>query len=482
MLYHNVRIMGYYLRSIDAAAIGATSAGAWWLGALLGAWPWHASWGAMVLYSATIVLAFLLLAGRMHAYHARRTEHLVQEFGTLCELSVYAAGLACIATEILTPGLPGLAYVAMLASGLAVLLGLRLVMRVVIRRLRRKGNDYRVWLIIGHNARAARLAEMVLSSPHFGIRIDEIVDLNGKPDSKASNRRQLLSGGLLGSVPSRVIDSAEEIREIVAGRVIDEVVVTLPLRSHYDEVRQILDICFDAGISVKLPPEGFYPSGYRTEVSQVGNIPIMTHYNGPASQTHLVVKRVIDVVGSAVGLTLLSPLFFLIMLAIKLTSRGSVFFVQTRVGLHGRHFRIIKFRSMTQDAAERREGLAVFNEMDGPAFKIKDDPRITPVGRFLRRFHLDELPQLLNVLIGDMSLVGPRPLPPKEAHGNEWWQRRRLSMPPGLTCFWQVRGDPRLPHREWMQLDLAYIDRWSLWLDLRLIASTVSTVIQGKGW
>ena len=197
---------------------------------------------------------------------------------------------------------------------------------------------------------------------------------------------------------------------------------------------------------------------------------------------HLAVKRVIDVVGAFVGLILLSPLFFVVALAIKLTSRGPVFFVQTRIGLHGRQFRMIKFRSMTADAPHRRTELEEFNETDGPAFKIKDDPRIMPLGRLLRRFHVDEFPQLLNVLIGDMSLVGPRPLPPKEAHGNEWWQRRRLSMPPGLTCFWQVLGDPRLPHRQWMQLDLAYIDRWSLWLDLRLIASTFATMIQGKGW
>jgi lipopolysaccharide/colanic/teichoic acid biosynthesis glycosyltransferase len=181
-------------------------------------------------------------------------------------------------------------------------------------------------------------------------------------------------------------------------------------------------------------------------------------------------------------LIVLSPLLALIALAVRLTSPGPVLFRQIRLGLHGRPFRILKFRSMVQDAEKVKAQLLHRTVTDGIAFKMSDDPRITPVGRILRRFHLDELPQLWNVLVGDMSLVGPRPLPPLEAKGNEWWHRRRLSVPPGLTCFWQVRGDHRMPFRQWAELDLAYIDGWSVWLDLKLIASTVSAVVRGKGW
>jgi lipopolysaccharide/colanic/teichoic acid biosynthesis glycosyltransferase len=152
------------------------------------------------------------------------------------------------------------------------------------------------------------------------------------------------------------------------------------------------------------------------------------------------------------------------------------------VGLHGRHFQLVKFRSMVKDAPAQREQLAADNERDGTAFKIRNDARITSVGRWLRKYHLDEFPQLWNVLVGDMSLVGPRPLPVKEAHGNEWWQRRRLSMPPGLTCLWQVEDDPGIPFHEWMELDMAYIDKWSIWLDLKLIALTFGTVLRGRGW
>jgi lipopolysaccharide/colanic/teichoic acid biosynthesis glycosyltransferase len=179
---------------------------------------------------------------------------------------------------------------------------------------------------------------------------------------------------------------------------------------------------------------------------------------------------------------LLSPLFVALALAVKLTSPGPVLFRQTRVGLHGRHFRMIKFRSMVKDAPHLRQAGAVQNERDGTAFKIRNDSRITPVGRWLRKYHLDELPQFWNVLVGDMSLVGPRPLPVAEAFGDEWWQRRRLTMPPGLTCLWQLEDDPTMPFREWMQLDMDYIDRWSLWLDVKLIARTFATIAKGRGW
>jgi lipopolysaccharide/colanic/teichoic acid biosynthesis glycosyltransferase len=195
-----------------------------------------------------------------------------------------------------------------------------------------------------------------------------------------------------------------------------------------------------------------------------------------------VTKRAIDVIGAAVGLVLLSPVFLITAIAVKLSSPGPVFFIQKRVGLHGRIFRMIKFRSMVKDADRRQSDLVSLKETEGIAFKIKADPRITRVGQVLRRFHLDELPQFWSVLVGDMSLVGPRPLPPEEANRKEWWQRRRLSVPPGLTCSWQVAGDHHLPFSRWMQLDLDYIDGWSVWLDLKIIASTFGTVARGKGW
>ena len=209
---------------------------------------------------------------------------------------------------------------------------------------------------------------------------------------------------------------------------------------------------------------------------------MVTHFRGPSNYSHLLVKRLIDIAGAAIGLLLLLPLFGLIAAAVKISSPGPVVFRRTRVGLHGRYFEMLKFRLMVRDASLLRKDIENLNERDEITFKIRNDSRITPVGRTLRKYHMDELPQLWNVLVGDMSLVGPRPLPIDEAHGNEWWQRRRLTMPPGLTCFWQLCDDQNMPFREWMRLDMAYIDKWSLWLDLKLIVRTFGTFLRGTGW
>jgi lipopolysaccharide/colanic/teichoic acid biosynthesis glycosyltransferase len=192
-------------------------------------------------------------------------------------------------------------------------------------------------------------------------------------------------------------------------------------------------------------------------------------------------KRCVDLIGAAAGLILLAPLFAIVAVAIKATSPGPVFFRQWRFGRGGRKFQVIKFRSMVVDAESRKQELMDRNEQDGPAFKIKSDPRVTPVGRFLRATSIDELPQLWNVLTGDMSLVGPRPMVCSEVAACRTWQRRRLDVTPGLTCVWQVEGRSQVPFDDWMRMDLRYIRTRSLWQDLKLVLQTVPAVALGKG-
>ena len=193
-------------------------------------------------------------------------------------------------------------------------------------------------------------------------------------------------------------------------------------------------------------------------------------------------KRLMDVVLSSLALLLLSPVFLLTALLIKATSPGPVFFIQERVGLNKRRFRLYKFRTMVTDAEQRQAELEHLNEASGPVFKIKDDPRITAIGRFLRKTSLDELPQLINVLKGDMSLVGPRPLPVRDYKGfNEDWHRRRFSVRPGITCLWQVNGRSAIGFDQWMKLDMDYIDQWSLWLDLKILLQTIPAALRGSG-
>jgi exopolysaccharide biosynthesis polyprenyl glycosylphosphotransferase len=481
LLYHNVQVMAHSLRFIDALAAVSASTVLVWLG-LETAAARDVYRPAVEIFASANLIAFLVIAERMRIYFARRTEDVAGEVFAVSEVGLYSGCIAAVTTEIWGGGLPNYSYLQALGAALLVLPTLRLAMRFTIRRLRRHGGDYRVWLIVGHNDRSLGLADAILANPHFGIRIAEIVDIDDGSGGDSPERRKFEAHPLPG-VKLRVVKSVEEIRESVAASVIDEVAVTLPMRTHYDTVSRILEICCGAGISVRIRPQAFEVLGFSTEVSHIGNVPMITHYNGPSNYAQLLVKRVIDVVGAAIGLLALSPFFLAIAAGVKLGSPGPVFFRQTRVGLHGRHFALIKFRSMVKDAQAQRDKLAPENERDGTAFKIRNDARVTPIGKWLRKYHIDEFPQLWNVLVGDMSLVGPRPLPVKEAHGDEWWQRRRLTMPPGLTCLWQIEDDAMtMPFRQWMALDMAYIDRWSIWLDLKLIFRTFATVMRGNGW
>lgn len=193
-----------------------------------------------------------------------------------------------------------------------------------------------------------------------------------------------------------------------------------------------------------------------------------------------VIKRVIDVVCSFVGVLVLSPLFVVIAIIIKFTSKGPVFFSQKRVGRDGKEFKMYKFRSMVVNAEELKEKLAAQNEMSGPMFKMKDDPRVTKVGKFIRKTSIDELPQLFNVLKGDMSLVGPRPSLPKEVAQFEDWMYKRLEVKPGLTCYWQVSGRNNIDFEDWMKLDIRYVEEKNLWIDIKLICKTVFVLFGDK--
>jgi exopolysaccharide biosynthesis polyprenyl glycosylphosphotransferase len=228
-------------------------------------------------------------------------------------------------------------------------------------------------------------------------------------------------------------------------------------------------------------PGVYHPKLARIRPSYVNGMPAMVYRSDPEDQVALMGKGLMDRIGALAGLVLFSPIILITALAIKLTSRGPVFFKQTRSGVNGRLFHLYKFRTMCCDAEVKKDGLMDKNEMSGPVFKIKRDPRVTPIGRFLRKYSIDEIPQFLNVLRGEMSLVGPRPPLPSEVSRYEPWQHRKLSVKPGLTCLWQINGRNAIDFDEWMQLDLKYIDNWSLWLDAKIIARTFPAVFRGSG-
>jgi exopolysaccharide biosynthesis polyprenyl glycosylphosphotransferase len=283
----------------------------------------------------------------------------------------------------------------------------------------------------------------------------------------------------------RVLGSYEDIPALTARdhHVIDEVLIAPSGRRLHD--LQSLEPLFlaleEQGIVTRLVVNFLPRSLSGLSFDELGGLPLLTFSTAPHDEVVLFVRRAVELVLASLLLTVLSPVLVAIAIAIKLDSPGPVLFRQLRCGLHGRTFTFLKFRSMRVDAEALKKQLAPYNEMDGPAFKMTNDPRVTPLGRFLRRTSLDELPQLWNIIRGDMSIVGPRPAVLEEVRQYEPWQRRRLSMKPGLTCLWQVNGRNELTFEEWMRLDLEYIDNWSLWLDVKIALKTIPAVLFGRG-
>ncbi|OJH34786.1 exopolysaccharide biosynthesis polyisoprenyl-phosphate hexose-1-phosphate transferase EpsZ [Cystobacter ferrugineus] len=281
--------------------------------------------------------------------------------------------------------------------------------------------------------------------------------------------------------PAPVLGTTKDLESVLCTVPVNEVYISGNLVKHHPEMQAAVKVCEKFGIPFALPAYQMRFDRARPVDGNAisdGYLHFVTHAFLPHQ---MALKRLFDIVSSAAALLVLSPLLITVALAVKLTSRGPIFFKQERVGLHGRTFGMLKFRSMVVNAEELKAKLEALNEQTGPVFKMKNDPRITRVGRFIRKYSIDELPQLINVLRGEMSVVGPRPPIPKEVAKYAAWQRRRLSVRPGLTCIWQVSGRNQISFENWMYLDMQYIDHWSLKNDLNLILKTVPVVITGSG-
>jgi exopolysaccharide biosynthesis polyprenyl glycosylphosphotransferase len=345
-------------------------------------------------------------------------------------------------------------------------IGIRVAIRQILMLARDHGRNVRYMLVLGANSRARAFADLVDSHPELGLVVI------GHLKADAADTGVILDKPLLGMV--------DDLEQVLHSEIVDEVAICLPF-SMEDLIEACAALCEQEGKVIRMPVapmERVLATGRFENIDGVG---VYSIANGPDRAFGLMLKRLLDVVGSALLLVVLSPAILLIGLAIKLDSKGPVFFRQERVGLHGRTVRVVKFRSMCQDAEERLEELLERNEINGHAFKLGDDPRITRLGRFLRRSSLDELPQLWNVLRGEMSLVGPRPPLPREVARYDVWHRRRLSMKPGITGLWQVGARSSAEFDHWVEQDLEYIDSWSLWLDFKIIARTVPAVLSGTG-
>jgi exopolysaccharide biosynthesis polyprenyl glycosylphosphotransferase len=320
-------------------------------------------------------------------------------------------------------------------------------------------------LIIGTGAKARKMGDLVSRYSDWGLRIMGYID----PSTEHSVEPD---GDVLGSVA--------DLPRIFDKQIVDEIVFVLD-RLSPEPLDRILELCSEQGIRIRLAADFFPAKVSKLSMEFLENVPLITFSSAPEHATSLLLKRILDVLVSAATLAVLLPFLAIIGLLVKLTSKGPAIYRQVRCGLYGRKFVLYKIRSMYEGAEDVLWEIRHLNEMAGPVFKMRNDPRVTPLGRFLRKTSVDELPQLWNVLKGDMSLVGPRAPIPEEVKAYTPWQRRRLSVKPGITCLWQVSGRNEIDFHEWMKLDLHYIDNWSLFLDFKILLQTFPVVLFGKG-
>jgi exopolysaccharide biosynthesis polyprenyl glycosylphosphotransferase len=348
----------------------------------------------------------------------------------------------------------------------------RLFLRLLLISARRSGYNYRYLLVIGANERAREIAARIERKPELGYTIvgfvaetpEALSEWENAPHGKYKN-----------------LGMFDDLRQILTAERVDEVFVCLPVETRFSDIAKIIQHARDLGIVVRILPD--FADDYllkNMRIEELENDYVVTLFR-EQMLLQLLLKRAVDFFVSLAMLIVLFPLMAITAILIKLTSPGPVFFAQKRVGMNQREFKLYKFRSMIANAEERKSDLLHLNERDGPAFKIENDPRITPLGRFLRKTSIDELPQLFNVLTGKMSLVGPRPPLPEEVEKYEWLFRKRLSVKPGITCIWQISGRNKVSFDRWMQMDHEYIENWTVWLDLQILLKTIPAVLFSRG-
>jgi len=418
--------------------------------------------------------ALLLLSGE---YRSHRTVPLVDEAWDVVRTSITGSVVFTLMIYVfrLDEALLGDDLISrswiLLFSGLACLLVLaeKVALRLTSRYFRASGFNFRTVIIVGTGASGQAIADSIRSHRFWGFRILGMVESGGDSEADAPSSRLPVLGTL------------EDLPRIVENNIVDDVIFAVGRRD-LDRMEDLFLALHERGIKTRFALRLFPHTPAKVELEELDGLPLLSFSPAPNSVLALAAKRCLDVALALVLLFIGLPIIVAIAAAIKITSGGAVLYRQTRCGLNGRLFTMYKFRTMEEGAHERRRELLELNEMTGPAFKLRRDPRVTWLGRFLRRFSLDELPQLWNVLKGEMSLVGPRPPIPEEVAQYQPWQRRRLAMKPGLTCLWQISGRSDNPDfNQWMQLDLEYIDSWTPTLDFKILLKTIPVVLSGKG-
>lgn len=411
-----------------------------------------------------------------NAYQSFRLKYIPDTLFTIIHSAVIATVLSCIVFYLYgfkthDPNAIPLSYSIVLiypAMCVFALIMSRILLIAVFRLVRRFGYNQRQIIIVGTGPRAIKHYRKIINNPEWGFHIIGFVALE---------KNDILEEEL-----SRysIIGTCDEMDKILDEYPVDDVFFVVP-RKWIDQVEPAVMACDIVGATVHFAIDLFSIKVSKSNLSYFHGLPVLSLNATSTNYSTLALKRILDVIVSGSVIILFFPFGIVFAILIKLLSRGPVFFVQKRNTLNGRVFNMLKFRTMVQNAEELKEGLMSENDQDGPVFKMKTDPRITKFGKFLRKYSIDEMPQFINVFTGNMSLVGPRPPIPKEVRQYEPWQRRRLSMRPGITCIWQVSGRNDIEFSQWMEMDLYYIDHWSLFLDLKILLRTIPSVLLARG-
>jgi exopolysaccharide biosynthesis polyprenyl glycosylphosphotransferase len=462
MLRERAKILGRSLAFFDLMTVAGL-----YLAATLFLHP-ESPWSVVLLspWFLAVPLVFLAALHGFGLYRSFRVSALLEET-VLMARAVAVAGAALLAAFwLIQRSLPARADFLLFLVGVFLALCIeRLGLRTMLRVARSQGYNLRYFLIVGSGLRAREICEELSLQAYWGIRVRGQVSTGGKEETS--------------SPLVEIVGHLNELENILERHVVDGVFFVVEEISPPD-FQAALECCRRLGIEAMVDLHPLEEMRGYLRLSEFAHSPLLIIGQNRLDGHRAILKRSFDLLISSGALLMASPLMLMIALLIKLSSPGGVLFRQQRVGMNGRRFTMFKFRTMVDGAEGLRGGMAEQNEMDGPVFKMRNDPRITRLGHYLRRLSLDELPQLCNVVAGHMSLVGPRPPLLREVEQYQSWQRRRLSVRPGLTCLWQVSGRNDLSFERWMKLDLDYIDNWSWWLDLKILWRTLPAMVRGQ--
>jgi exopolysaccharide biosynthesis polyprenyl glycosylphosphotransferase len=420
------------------------------------------AWEQYFLIFLVFILCWIVSSNVNKVYQSRRFMPAVLEAKQLIKANAASFAITISAVTLYEPTLIHNRFLFYFAAiALILSLGVHFIVRLLLQTWRSVGKNTRYVLVLGSGQAAHTYLEKVNQNPQLGYKIIGYL---------APERNGM-------EIP--YLGDYTNLRSVLEMKIVDITVITAPLTDA--RVKECVDLLDVMGKTVTILLDDIAAKVSRSRPIDFGGLPMVAYDGHPRLPGHELAKRAMDIIVSGLGIMMISPILLLIAVLIKLTSAGPVLFSQERVGFNGRIFKMYKFRSMVVNAEELKAKLSHLNEMSGPVFKIANDPRVTGIGRFLRKTSLDELPQLWNVFVGEMSLVGPRPPLPSEVNMYDPKHRKRLAVKPGITCIWQISGRNEVDFEEWMEMDAEYVERWSLWMDVEILAKTVPVVLGRKG-